>query len=250
MRAMCCSWLGEFDQAERCSSTASELAESNDRPYDLVAADYGHGVVQMLFGNLDEAEIAFDQALRASRESEVRLFLPLIMTALGNLYSQRGQASSAHEILLQAREAAEALGHQTSMVAISAYLGTALGNLGKATEGLALARACQASARQKGYGGIEALANLAEAGILSSQGPGAVDEAITSAQRSIEIAGRLEAAPLQAMARGLLSRPYLNSGRATEAQDELVQAISLFSKSKMTVHLERARATLSKFPDT
>jgi hypothetical protein len=39
------------------------------------------------------------------------------------------------------------------------------------------------------------------------------------------------------------------SGRKSEAQDELLQAIDLFAKSKMTAQLERAKATLSKFSD-
>ena len=68
------AWLGEFDQAERCSEEASILAETNDRPYDMIAADYGRRVVQMMRGDLEESEIALDQALRVSRESEARLF--------------------------------------------------------------------------------------------------------------------------------------------------------------------------------
>ena len=246
MRAVSCSWLGEFDEAERCSRAASELAEHNDRPYDRVAASYGHGVVQMLLGNIDEAEIAFDRALRVSRESEVRLFLPPVLTALGNIHLQRGQAVLAHETLLRAKQEAEALGHQTSMVAVSPYLGMALSGLGKTAEGLALARASQAGAKQKGYGPTEVLANLAEAGILSSLGSAAIDEAVASAKRTIEIADKLEAGPLKAIARGMLCRLYLTSGRTTEARDELDQAIALFSKARMTVHLERAKATLSK----
>lgn len=250
MRATSCSWLGEFDEAERCSRLASELAERNDRPYDLVAASYGYGVVQMQLGNVDEAEMAFDRALRISRESEVRLFLPPVLTALGNIHLQRGRTVLAHEILLQAKNEAEAVGHQTSMVAVSPYLGTALSNLGNTADGLALTRASQAGAKQKGYGPTEALAHLAEAGILSSLGPAAIDDAIASAQRTVEIADRLEAGPLKAIARGMLCRLYLTSGRTTEARGELVQAIAQFSSSKMTVHLERAKATLSTFSDS
>jgi hypothetical protein len=44
-----------------------------------------------------------------------------------------------------------------------------------------------------------------------------------------------------------LARLLAASGRTSEAQDELSQAIELFDKSKMTVHLERAKAALSKF---
>ncbi len=250
MRAVSCSWLGEFDDAERCARTATDFAEGGDRPYDLVAAGYGRGVVQMMLGNIDDAEMAFDRALRVSRESEVGLFLPPILTALGNIQLQRGRADAAHEILLEAKQTAERLGHQTSMVAVSPYLGLALSGLGKSDEGLAVVRAGQASAKQKGYGPTEALASLAEAGILSSLGDGAIEEAIASAQRTIEIAGKLEASPIKALARGVLCRVYLSTGRTREARDELDQAMAIFSKAKMTVHLERARATLSKFPAT
>jgi hypothetical protein len=43
MSALAHAWLGEFDQAEACSGEASILAETNDRPYDMIAADYGRG---------------------------------------------------------------------------------------------------------------------------------------------------------------------------------------------------------------
>jgi hypothetical protein len=65
----------------------------------------------------------------------------------------------------------------------------------------------------------------------------------------IEIAGRLDAQPLLGAARGTLARLLAASGRRVEAQDELLQAIALFDRSKMTVHLERAKLALSKFSD-
>jgi ATP/maltotriose-dependent transcriptional regulator MalT len=135
------------------------------------------------------------------------------------------------------------------MVAVSAYLGTAYCLLGDLPHGLAMVRACQASAKQKGYGGVEALAIFAEANILASQGKPAAEEAIGSAHRVIEIAARLETRPLLGGARGMLARLLAASGRTAEAQDELVQAIALFDQSKMTVQLERAKAALSGFSD-
>jgi class 3 adenylate cyclase/tetratricopeptide (TPR) repeat protein len=249
MSALVCAWLGEFDESERCSAQASDLAEQNDRPYDKVAADYGRGVVQMMRGYLEEAEYALDRAFRVSRESEVRLFLPLVMTALGNLYLQQGQATRARDMLLQAKDEAEALGHMTSTVAAPAYLGTAFSQLGETQHGLSLVRACQAGAKQKGYGGIEALAVFFEANILASQGGSAMEEAMGCLNRAVEIATRLETLPLLGASKGVLGRLLAVSGRTEEAQDELVQAIALFNRSKMTVHLERAKATLSKFSD-
>ena len=250
MRGLVYAWLGDFDASERCSRQASDLADQNERPYDIIAAEYGRGLMAMMRGNLEEAENALDQASRISRESEVRLFLPLVMCALGNLYSQQGHAARARDILLQAKDQAEALGHVTSTVVGPAYLGAAYSQLGDIEHGLALVRACQAGAKQKGYGGIEALAVLSEAAILSNQGgPDRAADAIACLNRAIEIAARLEARPLLGAARGMLARLLAASGRTAEAQDELVQAIALFDQSKMTVQLERAKAALSKFSE-
>jgi class 3 adenylate cyclase/tetratricopeptide (TPR) repeat protein len=249
MKAIVHAWLGEFDQSERCSGQAEELAETSDRPYDVIAADYGRGVVQMMRGDLEEAETVLDRAFRLSRENEVRLFLPVVMCALGSLYLQQGHAARALDILLQAKDEAETLGHQTSMVAVSAYLGSAYSQLGDSQRGLSIARACQAGARQKGYGGIEALAIFSEAAILSTQGTAVTSDAVGCLKRTIETAVRLEARPLLAAARGMLARTLAASGRPTEAQDELRQAIAIFDQSKMTDQLERAKTALSKFSD-
>lgn len=95
MRAIVHGWLGEFEDSERCLAQARSLAEQSERPYDMIAADYGRGLVQLMRGHLEEAEIALNRASLLSRENEVRLFLPLVMLALGNLYSQQGQAARA-----------------------------------------------------------------------------------------------------------------------------------------------------------
>jgi class 3 adenylate cyclase/tetratricopeptide (TPR) repeat protein len=249
MKALGCAWLGEFDEAERACLQASHLAQAHDRPYDTVAADYGRGVVQLARGYLDEAEPALDHALRVSRESEVRLFLPLILSALGNLLVQKGEAARARDILLQAKNEADILGHAVSQVAVPAYLGAAYAQLAEVQHGLTLVRGCQAGARQKGYGGIELLAAFYEASMLTSQGTSGRADAMDCVKRTIDLAAGLEAGPLLAAARVTLGRLLSDSGRDAEAQDELVQALALFDRSKMTVQMERIRATLSKFSD-
>jgi hypothetical protein len=93
------------------------------------------------------------------------------------------------------------------------------------------------------------LALFAESGILFLQGSPAAADAIAKFERTIEIAARLEARPLLGSAKGGMARLLASSGRKAEAQEELVQAIALFARSKMTIQLERAKATLSKFSD-
>jgi ATP/maltotriose-dependent transcriptional regulator MalT len=250
MKAMACAWLGEFDESEGSAEVAAKLAQASDRPYDLVAATYGRGVVQMMRGNLEDAEIALNEAFRLSSESEVRIFLPLVMTALGNLHVLQDEIEPARDFLLRAKEEAEALGHETSKVALPVYLGSLYGQAGDTQRALELVRACQAGAKHKGYGGIEALAALTEANILAAQGEHMADEASDCLRGAFELATKLEAQPLLGAAMGLRARLFAAAGRITDAQNELAQAVALFDRAKMTAHLERAKAALSKYSDT
>ncbi len=249
MKAIVYASIGEYDDAVRCSRQASDFAEKNGRPYDIIAADYGRGIVQMSHGHLEEAAEVLEEAAFLSRENEVRLFLPLVLCALGNLYLQRGQTAKARDILVEAKAEAEELGHSTSILLVSAYLASAYAQLGDIPRGLEVARACHAGAKQKGYQAVEALAYFSEASILSLQGPSAMADAIAQLGRAIEIMTRLGTRPLLGLAKGALARLLVASGRKSEAKQELSQAIELFDKSKMTVQLERAKAVFSSFSD-
>jgi tetratricopeptide (TPR) repeat protein len=249
MKAIVYASIGEHDDAVLCSRQASDFAEKNRRPYDIIAADYGRGIVQMSHGHLEEAAEALDEAALLSRENEVRLFLPLVLCALGNLYLQRGQTAKARDILVEAKAEAEELGHSTSILLVSAYLASAYAQLGDIPRGLEVARACHAGAKQKGYQAVEALAYFSEASILSLQGPSATADAIAQLGRAIEIMARLGTKPLLGLAKGALARLLVASGRKSEAKDQLSQAIELFDKSKMTVQLQRAKAMFSSFSD-
>ena len=176
-------------------------------------------------------------------------FCPSCCARLEIFICRQGRAADARDILLKAKDEAEALGHAASTVLASVYLASAYAHLGDIPRGLDLARACQAGAKQKGYQGLEALALFAESGILFFQGPPVAADAIAKFERTIEIAARLEARPLLGSAKGRLARLLANSGKKAEAQEELIQAIALFARSKMTIQLERAKATLSKFSD-
>ena len=246
MKAMVYASIGEYAASERSSQQASDLAQSNDRPYDIIAADYGRGIVKMIHGDLEEAEQALAEASFLSRENEVRLFLPLVLCALGNIHLQQGRGALARDNLLEAKAEAQSLGHDSGILLASTYLASAHAQLGDRSEGLEAARACQAGAKQKGYQAIEALAAFAEAGILSLQGAPGATEAITSLERTVDIASRLGTRPLLGLAKGALARLLVTSGRTSEARDELSQAAELFENSKMTVQLERAKAALSK----
>jgi hypothetical protein len=160
---------------------------------------------------------------------------------------QRGRAVEARDVLLEAKAEAQLLGQETGILLASAYLASAYGQIGDIAQGLEVARVCQAGARQKGYQPIEFLALFAEAFNLSLQGESGAAEAIDKLEQAIELATRLETRPLLGMAKGMLARLLAASGRNADAQTRLVEAIELFARSKMTIQLERAKATLAKF---
>jgi hypothetical protein len=86
---------------------------------------------------------------------------------------------------------------------------------------------------------------LAEAMILSQDGT-SVDRAIAQLERAAGMAAQPGMRPLTGIAKGALARLLAVSGRKSEVQDELKEAIELFAKSKMTTQLERARLELAK----
>jgi class 3 adenylate cyclase/tetratricopeptide (TPR) repeat protein len=245
MKAILSAHTGEHDEAVRNAQRAKDFANQSNRPYDHVAAGYGRGMVHLVKGDLDKAEEILADVARLSRENEVRLFLPLVLCMLGSIYAQSGRAARAEKILLEAKQQAQSVGYQTVTVLASVYLASTYAQLGDPVRGIEIARGCQASAKQKGYQWIELQALLAEAMILS-QDSTSVDRAIAQLERAAGMAAQRGMRPLSGTAKGALARLLAVSGRKSEAQDELNQAIELFAKSKMTTQLERARLELAK----
>jgi len=75
-------------------------------------------------------------------------------------------------------------------------------------------------------------------------------QAIAQFERTIEMSTKLETKPLLGLAKGMLSRLLAATGRREEAQEELLQAIAIFDRSRMTTHLDRAKQALSKFTNS
>ena len=220
MRAIVHAWMGEFDESERCSGQAAISPKKNDRPYDMIAADYGRGLVQMMRGNLEEAESALDRASFAfPRERSPVCFCPSCCSRLAIFIRSRATPRSARDILLQAKRRGRSgsamrpawLRRRRIWVRRTASSATS-------SSGLDLVRACQASAKQKGYGGIEALARFCRgqhSGVTGSVGGGRGDRLHEPDNRNC---GRLEARPLLGAARGLLARllgRFRQDGRST-----------------------------------
>ena len=148
----------------------------------------GHGIVQLAHGHLDEAEPALDRALRISRESEVRLFVPLILPRSETSMCKREKPRVRATFCCRQSTRPMSWGMQPARLRYRPISAPPMRNWAKSSTGLSLARACQAGARQKGYGGIEVLASFHEANILASQGTSGRADAVDCLKRMIDLA--------------------------------------------------------------
>ncbi len=209
MRAVAHSAMGELPQAERSQRRASELAAWADRPYEQIAASYGHGFVAVHAARYEEAEAVLSHGLGLSETYAVRQFSPVMACQVGKLQLLTGRAEQARSTLQQARFSAEAVGHALSEVRAAAYLAMATALAGDPISALPIAQEAVAAGRRRGFDGVTAEALLVEATVLAMQAglamqPGTdgshVADCITEAEA---IAARTQARPLLVAARQL-----------------------------------------------
>ena len=214
-------------------------------PLNMVAVP--SEIIAVIF---DEAESAFDQALRIARESEVRLFLPLIMCGLAT--STRREEKRARErhpagSKARGRDAGGTLQAWSSYRLISAPpLRPTRGSPAWLEPG---ARLHGRSPAKGAMAALKCWSAFYEANILASEGTSSPNRSRGWLRRTIEIAERLEAGPLLRRRRRHTWQALADAGRTVEAQDELAQALALFDRSESTVQMEHVKATLSKFSD-
>jgi class 3 adenylate cyclase/tetratricopeptide (TPR) repeat protein len=206
MKSLTHTTLGEIDAADQFQRLAQEIADESNRPFDRVAAAYSGGYLMLGRGNPAAAAAILDEAFTLAQEHGVRLFVPVIACHLGMAYLEQGRTGAAQEILTGAREAAEAVGYKSAELRASIYLARALSQAADVPGALDLVRSARNTARQQGFGGLEAEALLCEAMVTPATNEDGRANIIRCLQASIAIAAENEAKPLLLKAEALLGR--------------------------------------------
>ena len=143
------------------------------------------------------------EALSLSRENEVRLFLPLVLCALGNLYLQTGRAAEARGHPARGKGRSGSAWPAASTVLASVYLASAYAHLGKSYPRVGT------SACLPGGSKAEGLSEPSRPWPFSPRpafclfkAPSAAADAIAQFERTIEIATRLEDQTLVGLGEG------------------------------------------------
>jgi class 3 adenylate cyclase/tetratricopeptide (TPR) repeat protein len=237
---------GEPDEAETCQRRANEIAAETKHPHDIIAAGFGRGGFQLVWGSFEEAFSALNEALALARQHGVKQFLPVIACHLGNLYLQQDRTTEARDVLVEAKKEAEAVGHILSILRASIFLALTLCRLDAASGAVQLVRSARDQAAQQGFQGIRTEALVAEATVLASACPLDTVTPKKCLQAAMSIATRIEARPQLAAARALFGSIVARQGDVSLGVHELQEALDLFAAMKMTRQRERARELLAE----
>jgi class 3 adenylate cyclase/tetratricopeptide (TPR) repeat protein len=206
MKSLTHTTLGEIDTADQFQRRAQQIADESQRPFDRVAAAYSGGILMIGRGEPAAAAIVLEEAFALAQEHGVRLFVPLTACQLGMAYLDQERFDAARNILARSREAAAAVGYKSNELRASIYLALALSRSGDVQAALNMLRDARNTARQQGFGGLEAEALLCEAMVTPAKNDSGKDTIIRCLQASIAIAAQNEAKPLLHKAETLLGR--------------------------------------------
>lgn len=218
---MCCmmksithTTQGAIDMAELFQQRAQQIADESDRPFDRVAAAYSGGSLMLGRGDPAAAALIFDGAFALAQEHGVRLFVPIIACHRGIARLEQGRIEEAREILVEARETGEAVGYTSIVLRASIYLALALSQTSDVNTALTMLRDARNTARQQGFGGLEAEALLAEAMVRPVTNEEDRAASIRGLQASIAIASSNGARPLLHKAETLLGKKLADAENA------------------------------------
>jgi tetratricopeptide (TPR) repeat protein len=237
--------MGELEQAEISQRRASVIAAETKRPHDVIAAGYGRGGFELVWGSLSNAASTLEEALALARQHGVKQFIPVIACHLGNLYLQQNRAVEARDILLAAKSEAEALGHILSILRASIYLGMTLYRIDGASSARQMVSSAREQAARQGFQGITVEALVAEATICASAASPDIAESRQCLEAAIPIASRIEARSQLAAARALMGSILAREGNISDGLRDLWDALDLFAAMKMARQYEATHLLLS-----
>jgi tetratricopeptide (TPR) repeat protein len=221
MKSLTHTTLGEIDIADQFQRRAQQIADESQRPFDRVAAAYSGGILMIGRGEPAAAAIVLEEAFVLAQEHGVRLFVSLTACQLGMAYLEQERFDAARNILAKSREAAAAVGYKSSELRASIYLALALSRSGDVQAALNMLRDARNTARQQGFGGLEAEALLCEAMVTPAKNESSRATIIRCLQASIAIAAQSEAKPLRLKAETLLGRMLGDAEEPDAVQDDV-----------------------------
>jgi tetratricopeptide (TPR) repeat protein len=236
----CLAFLGRFDEAAARGREVLRLAETSDRPLNLVHACSALGSVHLLKGNFDDAIVVLERGLQVCRVENFRIPFPALASALGTVYVGSGRIVEGLALLQ------EAVGPTTPqhhfVPAGLTNLGWGYLRAGQLDEATEVAARALALARERHDRGVEGYALRLLGEITAAADPVDVPSARERFQKALEIAQELEMRPLVALCYFGLGRLHGRGGDHAIARDHLARALRMFLDLDMPFYAEQSAA--------
>ena len=237
---LCLSELGEFAEGITHGEEAMRLAESADHPLSLVSVHAALGQLRLRKGDVLLAIPALERGLEISRAWSIRLWVPVLASALGYAYALTGRLGEAVPLLEQAIEQQISMGRMASHSARLVSLGEAYLMCGRARDAATVAGRSLTLSRERTERGNEASALRLLGAIADRADPVDTENAEACYRQAMALAGELSMRPLVARCHLGLGALYRQQGRRASAGDHLAAATALFRELDMDFWLQRS----------
>jgi class 3 adenylate cyclase/tetratricopeptide (TPR) repeat protein len=245
---ICGNWLlrslaevGEFAQGIACGEEGIRMAERVGQPIDVVVASHGLGVLYLRQENFPRAISVLERGLELCRASNIRVWFPLIASALGYSYALSGRAAAALPLLEQAVEQHASTGRLGGHSLRVAWLGEAHLLAGQLETAVRVIAGALDLSRAHGEQGHTAWALWLSGEIASRRDPPDGATAEEHYRQSLRLAEALAMRPLAARCHLGLGQLLQRADRQT-AEVHLTAATALFHEMGMRRSLERGDA--------
>jgi len=232
--------LGTFAEGLAIGEEGIHVAHATERPFDLVRAYVGVGMLHLRKGDLPRAISAFERCLEFIEVGNIHLWFPWTASALGYAYALAGRLNEAVPLVEQAMEQAVSrhmVGHHALWVG---WLSEAYLLARRTQDATELAGRALALSRKHKERGNEAWTLRLLGEIHAQLDPPAVESAEEYYRQALALAEELGMRPLLAhchLGRGIL---HLKMNTLAQAHSELATAIELLRAMEMPFWLGRA----------
>jgi tetratricopeptide (TPR) repeat protein len=240
--------LGEFADGLAVGQENARIAAAAEHPYSIVFSRFGLGTLHLRQGDLPRAMAELESGLALCRSADIRAPLLNVITPLCSAYAQSGRIADARALVVEALDAAVAMGDPLGHWLRTGVLAEIHLAAGRAEEALPLARRAVELTRYVKSRGSEAWAMRLLGEAEASQPTPLGDDAQATYRQALARGLELEMPPLQArchLGLGLLARRL---GRDREAQVEIQTAHDMFLAIGMEYWRTRAESVLAANP--
>jgi tetratricopeptide (TPR) repeat protein len=231
--------LGEFKKADAAAAQATALAGKSDLIAQLDAL-IAESIVRSMEGDLEGAVPLARQCVQQSEETGATACMVASSWVLGDAFYRQGKYAEARDVLKRGSDVSAVVDRRVWRPTLIAWLGSTMAALGAADSGdweEALATA-QSIGNRVGESGI--LAKRAEATVSR----GDIDAARPDAEAAIAIMTELGLRPHLARIERAWGEALRGAGLATEGEQHLLHAASLFGELGIASEENAVRAEL------